>query len=95
VNGPFHPPVIGEYACSIKGIVKHQLLGILSLPVGTRISVGGEATLEITQIGKECHVGCDIYQKIGKCIMPQEGVFARVIQGGPVGRGHNKDIGLD
>ena len=59
-------------------------MDIVSVPVGTRISVGEEATLEITQIGKECHIGCDIYQKIGKCIMPQEGVFARVIQGGLV-----------
>ena len=57
---------------------------LFSLPVGTRISAGEEVTLEITQIGKECHIGCAIFQKIGKCVMPKEGVFARVIKGGLV-----------
>ena len=58
-----------------------------SLPVGKNISVGDEVILEITQIGKDCHTGCAIFQQIGKCIMPKEGVFARVIQGGLVRRG--------
>ena len=49
---------------------------LFSLPVGTMISVGGEVTLEITQIGKECHAGCAIFKQIGKCVMPREGVFA-------------------
>jgi len=57
---------------------------LFSLPVGTKISVGGEVTLEITQIGKECHAGCAIFKQIGKCVMPKEGVFARVIRGGVV-----------
>ncbi len=56
----------------------------VSLPVGTRISIGKDVILEITQIGKECHIGCAIYRQIGKCIMPKEGVFAKVIQGGLV-----------
>jgi MOSC domain-containing protein YiiM len=55
-----------------------------SLPIGTRISVGDEVILEISQIGKECHSGCAIFKQTGKCIMPKEGVFARVIEGGPV-----------
>jgi len=59
-----------------------QGLELAALPVGTRISIGKEALLEITQIGKECHGGCAIYQQIGKCIMPREGIFARVIRGG-------------
>ena len=59
-------------------------IGLPSLPVGTKISVGEEVTLEITQIGKECHAGCAIFQQIGKCVMPKEGVFARVIRGGVV-----------
>ncbi|MGM9613263.1 MAG: molybdenum cofactor synthesis domain-containing protein [Butyricicoccus sp.] len=54
-----------------------------SLPVGTRLMCG-EAVLEITQIGKECHQGCAIRQRVGDCIMPREGVFARVIRGGTV-----------
>lgn len=60
---------------------------LLSLPVGTRISIGKDILLDVTQIGKECHSGCAIYQEIGKCIMPKEGIFARVIQGGRVRAG--------
>ena len=52
-----------------------------TLPVGTRFQCGG-VLLEMTQIGKECHTHCAIYQVMGDCIMPREGVFARVIQGG-------------
>jgi MOSC domain-containing protein YiiM len=60
---------------------------LTSLPVGTKISVGKDVLLEVTQIGKECHSGCAIYQEIGKCIMPREGIFARVIHGGPIRAG--------
>jgi len=59
-------------------------IDLVSLPVGTHTAVGDEVILEITQIGKECHTGCAIYRQIGKCIMPKEGVFARVIRGGLV-----------
>ncbi len=52
-----------------------------SLPVGTRLCAG-TAQLEMTQIGKECHSHCAIYNRMGECIMPREGVFARVIQEG-------------
>jgi MOSC domain-containing protein YiiM len=62
-------------------------IDLISLPVGTRIAVGKQIVLEITQIGKECHAGCAIYRQVGKCIMPEEGVFARVIRGGPVRAG--------
>lgn len=58
-----------------------------SFSPGTRLSVGDGVTLEITQIGKECHTGCAIFQQIGKCVMPKEGVFARVIRGGVVRAG--------
>ena len=51
------------------------------LPVGTRFQCN-EVLLELTQIGKECHSHCQIYDKMGECIMPKEGVFARVLQGG-------------
>ena len=53
------------------------------IPVGTRLRVG-EALLELTQIGKECHSHCAIHQVMGDCIMPREGVFARVLRGGVV-----------
>lgn len=58
-----------------------------TLPVGTRLQVGDEAVLEITQIGKECHDGCAIRELVGQCIMPKEGVFARVEKGGVVRAG--------
>ncbi|MEI6306621.1 MAG: MOSC domain-containing protein [Deltaproteobacteria bacterium] len=52
-----------------------------SLTIGTRIKVG-ESILEVTQIGKECHAHCAIYYQAGDCVMPREGIFARVINGG-------------
>jgi len=54
------------------------------LPVGTRLQAGSEVTLEITQIGKKCHSGCAIFKEVGNCIMPKEGVFARVLKGGTI-----------
>lgn len=59
-------------------------IDLVSLPVGTRLLIGDETILEITQIGKECHIRCAIYRQVGQCVMPEEGVFARVIQGGVV-----------
>lgn len=59
-------------------------LNLSSLPVGTRLLVGDYALLEITQIGKECHDRCDIYHRAGDCVMPREGVFAIVLETGPV-----------
>lgn len=59
-------------------------LQLASLPVGTRLQIGREIVLEITQIGKECHHGCAIRQLVGDCVMPREGVFARVLKGGQV-----------
>lgn len=56
------------------------------LPIGTRLRVGATALLEVTQIGKECHHHCAIYQQIGDCVMPREGIFARVLRGGPVAK---------
>lgn len=56
------------------------------LPVGTRFRIG-EAVLELTQIGKECHSHCEIYKKMGDCIMPREGVFTEVVKGGRIRKG--------
>jgi len=61
---------------------------LASVPVGTQVRIGEEIILEITQIGKECHSGCAIYRQIGKCIMPREGVFAKVTRGGSVRAGN-------
>jgi MOSC domain-containing protein YiiM len=58
-------------------------IDLASLPLGTHLEVG-DSLLEITQIGKECHSHCAIYRQAGDCVMPREGVFARVILGGRV-----------
>ena len=55
-----------------------------SIFVGARLRIGETAIVEVSQIGKECHTRCAIYNKIGECIMPEQGVFAKVIEGGPV-----------
>ena len=56
------------------------------VPVGTKFQIG-EAILELTQIGKECHSHCAIYKVMGDCIMPREGVFTRVLKGGEIKAG--------
>jgi molybdopterin adenylyltransferase len=56
------------------------------LPVGTRLEIG-EVLLEITQIGKECHRHCQVFQQVGDCVMPREGIFAKVIQEGSISAG--------
>ena len=58
-----------------------------ALPVGTHVRLGTEVLLEITQIGKECHNKCAIYYQAGDCIMPREGVFARVLEEGKIHKG--------
>ena len=62
-----------------------------TLPIGTRFQCN-DVVLELTQIGKECHHGCEIFQKMGECIMPREGVFAIVLQGGVIKVGDNLEI---
>lgn len=54
---------------------------LYELPVGTRLKVG-ETEMEVTQIGKECHSSCSIRQTAGDCVMPREGIFARVLKSG-------------
>ncbi len=69
---------------------------LASLPVGTRITFG-EAVLEVSKIGKECHHGCAIRQAVGDCVMPRSGIFARVIKGGTIREGgtiRDGDTGL-
>ena len=55
-----------------------------NLPIGTELKVGDSVRLKVTQIGKECHTKCAIFRKVGNCIMPTEGIFAEVLEGGPV-----------
>ena len=54
------------------------------IPVGTQLRLGDGVLVEVTQIGKECHNRCAIYYKAGDCIMPKEGIFARVLEGGKI-----------
>ena len=56
------------------------------MKIGTRFRCG-DVVLELTQIGKECHNGCEIFKKMGKCIMPTNGVFTKVIHGGVISEG--------
>lgn len=66
-------------------------IDLKSLPIGTRMKAG-EAELEITQIGKECHTDCEIRRITGKCVMPTDGVFAKVLRGGRISV--NDNIGI-
>lgn len=58
-------------------------IDLLALPIGTHLQVG-PTLLEVTKIGKECHQHCAIYHQVGDCVMPREGIFARVLRGGAV-----------
>jgi len=61
------------------------------LPIGARLKIG-ETEMEITQIGKECHTKCAIFYQVGDCIMPREGVFAKVLKGGELEPGDPIEI---
>jgi MOSC domain-containing protein YiiM len=60
---------------------------LVSLPIGTKLRLGEEAMGEVTQIGKKCHNRCAIYYQAGDCVMPREGIFIRILQGGQVRAG--------
>ncbi|MBN1460450.1 MAG: MOSC domain-containing protein [Armatimonadetes bacterium] len=78
----------GDFAENLttSGITVHML------PVGTRLRIGSTAVLEVTQIGKKCHVDCEIMKLAGTCIMPREGIFARVVHGGEVKAGDEIEV---
>jgi len=61
-----------------------EFINLPQLEIGTRIKIGKEAELEITQIGKECHSKCAIFFTVGDCVMPREGIFAKVIKSGEI-----------
>ena len=66
----------------------------VNLPLGTRVRLGETALVEITQIGKECHKKCAIYYQAGDCIMPREGVFARVLSPGTIRCGDTIEVSM-
>jgi len=71
----------GDFAENVttRGVALHLL------PLGTEIRIG-EALLEVSQIGKECHAACEIRRLVGDCVMPRKGIFARVVRGGRISR---------
>lgn len=78
-GGKVHDGAFGENII-VEGI------DFASLPIGTRFQCN-DVILELTQIGKECHSHCEIYKRVGECIMPKQGVFTRVIHGGVITKG--------
>lgn len=67
-------------------------LTLYTLPVGTRLRLGGDAVAEVTQIGKECHHGCAIRQAAGDCVMPREGIFVNILTPGVIRPGDSVEI---
>ncbi len=59
-------------------------LNLSALEIGSKLKLGDGAEVEITQFGKECHSHCEVFQQIGDCIMPREGVFAKVLEAGHI-----------
>ncbi|MBP1710566.1 MAG: hypothetical protein H6Q49_768 [Deltaproteobacteria bacterium] len=55
-----------------------------ALPIGTRLKIGKDVLLEVSQIGKVCHNRCNIFYAVGDCVMPKEGIFAKVLAGGEI-----------
>ena len=67
-------------------------IDLLSFPVGTHLTIGGDIEVEVSQIGKECHTRCAIYYQAGDCVMPREGIFAEVVTGGEVKIGDEVEV---
>ena len=67
-------------------------IDLLSLTIGSKLRLGAMAEVEITQFGKQCHSGCAIFQQIGDCIMPREGVFAKVTKPGRIQPGDTIEV---
>lgn len=67
-------------------------IDLVNLPIGTRLQAGPETVLRVTQIGKECHDRCAIYEQAGDCVMPREGIFTEVLLGGKIKVGDNLAI---
>lgn len=65
-----------------------QGIDLANLPIGTILNIG-EAILEVTQIGKECHEHCAIFRQVGDCVMPRKGIFTRVLKGGKINNESN------
>lgn len=62
-------------------------IDLLTLPVGTKLTIGTSTEVEVSQIGKVCHTRCAIYHQAGDCVMPKEGIFVKVLRGGTIKKG--------
>ena len=67
-------------------------IDLVRLPIGTRLSVGNNIQVEVSQIGKVCHNRCAIYHQAGDCVMPKEGIFVKVLKSGTARQGDKIDI---
>jgi len=63
-----------------------------ALPIGTKLKIGSDVVMEVTQIGKVCHDRCHIFKTVGDCVMPREGIFARVAAGGKIEIGDSIEV---
>ncbi len=69
-------------------------IDLLPLPIGTRLTIGDDIEIEVSQIGKECHARCAIYYQAGDCVMPKEGLFVRVVKGGRIKEGDKISVSV-
>ena len=69
-----------------------QGIELPDLPIGCKLKAGEEIELEVTQIGKECHSRCEIFKQVGDCIMPREGIFAKVMKAGMIKVGDTIEV---
>ncbi len=78
----------GDFAENLttEGIILYEL------PIGTQMRVGDKVVLRVSQIGKECHARCAIFQQVGDCVMPREGIFAEVITDGEIEVGDEFEV---
>jgi cyclic pyranopterin phosphate synthase len=70
-------------------------IDLCALEIGSKLKLGSGVELEITQLGKDCHSRCEIFEQIGDCIMPREGIFARVLKSGSISVGDTIEINTD
>ncbi len=68
-------------------------IDLLKLPVGTKMIIGSNIEVEVSQIGKVCHTRCEIYNQAGDCVMPKEGIFVKVLKGGKIKEGDEIVVG--
>ena len=70
-------------------------IDLIALKIGSKLKLGADVELEITQLGKKCHGRCEIFEQIGDCIMPREGIFARVVKAGAINVGDHIEVIAD